>query len=408
MKEEIKRIMKLVQEGKLSPEDAAELIDAFQASPGEEPGSPQAGSTEEGSTDRSESETGGAVKDPIRGFVDFMENIGREVSQSVDWNDVARQLREGSKKGMDALRKGVEKVKEGKLKWTWFSMTETREITLPLIVPQGKSLRIENPCGDVRVTGGATKGQVLAEVRVRGADEEEARENADAYTLLVEEGDHQVLIRQHDVPYIELNLDVRVAGTADVEVKSVAGSVAVHGTGGACKVQSQSGDVSLMGLNGMIEVTSQSGDVRVSESDTPALTLENKSGDVHLTKVTGNVNVRTASGDVTMQECMGKTVSVESVSGDVAIDLREPITGTVNVRTVNGRSTLAIADGSDCRVALSTLRGDVLCDVPLEDEARQEQHVTGRLGGGTGTVDVSAVNGDVRMRLREHLATAAG
>ena len=29
MKEEISRIMKMVQEGKLSPEDAAELIDAF-------------------------------------------------------------------------------------------------------------------------------------------------------------------------------------------------------------------------------------------------------------------------------------------------------------------------------------------------------------------------------------------
>ena len=35
MKEETRRIMKLVQEGKLSPEDAAELIEAFSDAPDE-------------------------------------------------------------------------------------------------------------------------------------------------------------------------------------------------------------------------------------------------------------------------------------------------------------------------------------------------------------------------------------
>jgi hypothetical protein len=37
MKEEIARIMKLVQDGKLSPEDAAELIDACQGEKKEAP-----------------------------------------------------------------------------------------------------------------------------------------------------------------------------------------------------------------------------------------------------------------------------------------------------------------------------------------------------------------------------------
>ncbi|MFM9874093.1 MAG: SHOCT-like domain-containing protein, partial [Fimbriimonadaceae bacterium] len=43
MKDEVRRIMQLVKDGKLSPEDAAELIEAFQDAPDE----PVASATDE-------------------------------------------------------------------------------------------------------------------------------------------------------------------------------------------------------------------------------------------------------------------------------------------------------------------------------------------------------------------------
>jgi hypothetical protein len=397
--------MKLVQEGKLSPEDAAELIDAFTSAEGSETGSAEA---EPADAKESGPEDGKAPpKDPFKGFVDFMEGLGRDVSQSVNWNDVAQQVRAGSRKGMDAIKKGIEEVKQGKVQWPWFGSYETREITLPLSLPKGKTLRVENPCGDVVITGGGKEGSVLARLKVRGGDDEEARDNAEAFTLLVEEGEHQVLIRQHDVPGLQLDLEIAAPGKAAVEVKSMSGDVKVSGTKSSCKVSSQSGDVSLSGLDGLVEVVNQNGNVSVKDSETSSLSIESKSGDVSLGRIQGNVSVRTASGDVTLHECSGKTLSVESVSGDVALDLDEPVSGTVNVRTVNGASMIAIADGSDCRVSLSTLRGDVHCDLELKDEARQDQHVTGRLGKGEGSIDVSAVNGNVVMKLRDHAATAA-
>jgi len=413
VKEEIRRIMNLVKEGKLSPEDAAELIDAFTTSDSGEEAHAENGaaqrakeSDESDKTDASEKSDEAAPKDPFKTFVDFMENIGKEVTQKVDWNDVAQKVRESSIKGMEALKKGVEQIKEGKGNWTWFSAYESREMILPLSVPEGKTLRIENPCGDVRLKGSAEKGEIHAQLKVRGGDETQARENADAFTLLVEESDHQVLIRQHDVPGIELDLDIKVLGTVNVEVRNASGDVELNDVG-SCKVQSQAGDVLIRRANGLIEITCQSGDVAVEDSTTPSLTLESKSGDVSIKSVTGNISMRTASGDVSLLECSGKTISIESVSGDVSVDISEPVSGTVNVRTVNGEPVVAIADGSDCRVSLSTLRGDVLCDIDLEDEARLEQHVTGTLGKGTGSIDVSAVNGNVTMKLREHTATAA-
>ncbi|MCL4284366.1 MAG: DUF4097 family beta strand repeat protein [Fimbriimonadaceae bacterium] len=404
MKEEIRRIMQLVQEGKLSPEDAAELIDAFNA-PEQDAGETESKESE-GESDAASAEEGSAkATDPMKSFVDFMEGLGREVSTAVDWQDVARQVRTGAKKGYEGLQGAIDKVKKGKLRLGWFGAYEVREVTLPLKVAETKVLRIENPCGDVSVVGGSAESVVKAIAKVRGADEYEARENADAYTIVVEESDHQVLIRQPDIPDLSVDIEVTLALPLVVEVKTQAGDVDVRDTGPGCRLSVQSGDVKISGLSGPVEVSSQAGDMKLERIESPSVRLESKSGDIVLSDVKGNINARTARGNVTLQGCSGRTLSIESVSGAVNLDLEEPISGTVSVRTVDGDAVLAISDGSDCRVSLSTLRGDVLCDIVLEDEARMDQHITGRLGSGAGSLDVSAVHGGITLRLREHAAT---
>src|SRR5205823_4198299 len=118
-----------------------------------------------------------------------------------------------------------------------------------------------------------------------------------------------------------------------------------------------------------------------------------------LRRVTGAANVRTTSGDIRIRDCDLKTLAVDGVSGDVDVDLRSPITGAVSIRTVGGNTLVAVPDGSACRVALKTLRGHVACAIPLVEEARAEGQVTGKLGEGKGTLDVSAVTGDITVEM---------
>ncbi len=247
MKEEIRRIMKLVQEGKLSPEDAAELIDAFggeseRATP---PPPPEADGTA-GNGAKAES---AKSKDPFKGFVDWAEGLGKDVSEGVNWQEIADQVRTGTKKSWESIRQGVEKIREGKINLAWFSTYESREISLPLRVPEGKTLRIENPCGGVKVVGGMDEGRVNASATIRGADEIEARENAEAFTIVIEENDHQVLIRQHDVSGVSVDLEVLLDSRAQVEVKAAAGDVSIAETGAGAKVATQSGEVTMRKLD---------------------------------------------------------------------------------------------------------------------------------------------------------------
>lgn len=417
MKEEVKRILKLVQDGKLSAEDASELIEAFEASEGEQPRA-DTGATHappppsEPREDPSAPPPGphsspppftqDAFRESFRSLVDSMEKFGREATDSVNWTEVGRQAKESAHKGVEAMKSGIEQLSKGKFNVSFFGAQDVKEITLPLTVPECKLLKIDNPCGDIKVVGGFDVGSVSARAKFRGASYEDANAKAAAYTLIVEESEAAVLIRQPDVSGLEVDIEVQLAGLGAVEIKSASGDISVTETGAACRVSSRSGDVKLRGLDGLIEVQTTSGDLSVEDSSTPSLSVEIRSGDISLKRVLGSINAKTASGDVSLHECGGKVISLESVSGDVTVDLIEPVTGTLNVRTVSGDAKLSIPDGSDCRVSASTMRGDVNCMIELTEESRSEQHAKGRIGDGTGTIDISAVNGDISLEQRRH------
>jgi hypothetical protein len=397
MREEVQRISRLVAEGKLTPEDAADLIDAFYASennatategPRQTPPPPPGSSA-------------GPSKDPVKGFVDNVERMTREAFESINWTEVSRHARVSSKKGLETLKSSLDDLSKGKVNLGWLTATESREVNMGLTVGAGKSLRIENPIGDVHVVGGFDQGSIKASAKFRGATLEESRAKAAEYTLIVEESDHSVTIRQPDVTGLSVDLEIQISGAVPIDIRVSSGDIEVVNTGSSCRANSRSGDLNLRGLNGLIEIGSESGDITIEDSVSPQVTVENKSGDLSLTRIRGNVNARTASGDVRVSGGSGKVVSIESVSGSTEVDTVEPVAGTLNVRTVSGNVTVKVPDGSDCRVNLSTMRGSVHSDLTLSDEMKADHRVTGRLGEGTGTLDISAITGDVKLQMRD-------
>src|SRR5688572_3493940 len=322
--------MKLVQEGKLSPEDAAELIDAFSTTEPQAPagGPPPSPPPDAGAEPRVE--TG---RDPFKSFVDGMERMGKEIRE-INWNDVAKQVRESTTKGVESLKAGVEKIKSSS-KWGWGEQ-ESREVILPLSVPEGKTLRIENSSGDVKIVHTDNPGSIRASATFRGSDHDDAQDKAERYTLVLEESDSVVLVRQPDMSGLSVDLHIELSEKCAVSVHSDSGDISIADSGGKCKVTNRSGDVKLSGLDGPIDVSMQKGDLVVEDCKAPSVSIEGKSGDLTFRRVKGNLNVRTANGDIRVQDCDCKTVSLESVSGDVSVHLDEPVKGTVNIRTVNG------------------------------------------------------------------------
>src|SRR5579863_1826199 len=111
MREEVKRILKMVQEGKISADDAADLIEAFDEVDSQEPEAVGVGAGTTTGSARRESTAG---KDPFSAFMETMEKFGRETAKSVDWRDISRQVRESAQQGIDALKHGLEQVNNGR------------------------------------------------------------------------------------------------------------------------------------------------------------------------------------------------------------------------------------------------------------------------------------------------------
>ena len=109
MREDIARIMRLVQEGKLSPDDAAELLDAMQA-PHEEPVS--AGSA---GTPPPPPPPPPTADKGFAGFFDAVEKMGKDVTAGINWTEVGEQLRKVVNQGAEALKKAANDLTEGKV-----------------------------------------------------------------------------------------------------------------------------------------------------------------------------------------------------------------------------------------------------------------------------------------------------
>ncbi|MBS1716158.1 MAG: DUF4097 family beta strand repeat protein [Armatimonadetes bacterium] len=403
MKEEVKRILKLVQEGKLSADDAAELIEAFEEGEHkvEEPATAGAATSSNGSSgsQSSSSQSSSDRKDPFKDFIEQIERLGHEAAGSVNWQEVARQAREGAKKGAEALRTGIEEISKGR--FVGFSTGTAHEENLNFSITDGKLLKVHNSSGEVKITGGAEGGSVRSRAYVRGLMAV-PKEDAEKYSLIIEESEHVVSIRLPDVTGLSADLDIKVPTGTPVEVKSLSGTITLVGTDAGARINGKSGAISAKGLKGPVEISLTSGAVTVEDCNGPSLSVENKSGSIRLSKIDASTNLRTASGSIKIEQFEGRTLSAEAVAGDILADIVNPVTGTVNLQTVSGEINVDVADGSDCRVSLGSVRGEVSTQLTLSEEMKSDRRIDGRLGSGSGSLTASAVSGNVRLRLRDH------
>lgn len=393
MKDQVLRILKMVQEGRLTPEDAYDLMDAFcnfDGAPNGEPAEQKAAETKDS-------------EDPFRAFVDKMEKLTKQAFDSVEWSQVAGHVKSATAKGMEALKTSVGEMSKGEFKFFWGGLNEKAEVELPLNIQPGGTLRIELRHGDVVVHGGSSPAKLKCSALIRGKSREEAKEHAEKWTAVLEEGEGFTSMRQQD-DTVSQDVEVWIPEGVKLDIKLDSGDLKVTNTKAGCKVNSRHGDVSLQGVEGEVSISTGAGDVSIRDSNCNSVAAETKSGDVEVQRVTSQINIRSANGDIACREINSKQVTLEAVNGDITLDFASPTDGAHSVRSVSGDILVDLASGSNLRVSLATLSGEVHNRTKLEDEAKSKDRVTGRMGEGAGTIDVSAISGDVTLGMQESSA----
>jgi DUF4097 and DUF4098 domain-containing protein YvlB len=128
--------------------------------------------------------------------------------------------------------------------------------------------------------------------------------------------------------------------------------------------------------------------------------------------------VRTVNGSVSVED-VGGWVDVSTVNGSIdTVGLRnnaklETVNGSVKARfaavsaeqsieigSVNGRSEIVLPEDADCGIKARTVNGRIRTDFGLHIDKPKYgpgNRLNGRLGEGTASVDISTVNGAIRV-----------
>lgn len=122
-------------------------------------------------------------------------------------------------------------------------------------------------------------------------------------------------------------------------------------------------------------------------------------GDVEAQGLGADASVSTVNGSVDVSAA--GHVEATTVNGSIRASMgRADWSGDAEFTTVNGGITLTLPDGVSTEVRAETVNGDLETDFPLTVTGRfGPRHMRGTIGGGGNrTLELSTVNGSIRIR----------
>jgi DUF4097 and DUF4098 domain-containing protein YvlB len=393
MREEILRILRLVEQGRIKPDEAAELIDALTAAeraPTGETAGAQARSEEE--THRLFERISRATEEAVRG---------------INWRAIVDTIRTQTQRGLEEMRRALEELeREGWGIPRWHKHEVSTEQTMNFTIQPGQTVEVKLTAGDVIITGGFEGGRVETEVRLRGANPETLQEKLRQWSLLIEQTETGVRIHPPELEAgIEQIVDItlQLPRRTNLIVQTRRGDIRVEKLEGTLRLNATHGDVSLHHIDGSVEATTVRGDLYLEHFKGSRVQIDTQSGDLYLRDAEAEqVRLHATHGDISIERLNTQQLNAETVKGDISVELLQPLTGEARLNTVSGDIELYLPDGSDCRVSLRTVAGDIECALSCREVSRERQSFRGVCGEGKGTLTAEAVHGDVLINLRTH------
>ncbi|PKL76646.1 MAG: hypothetical protein CVV27_09220 [Candidatus Melainabacteria bacterium HGW-Melainabacteria-1] len=434
MSEERKLILKMVQENRISVDEAEQLLSALDGG-GQRSGTGSAKSTdgEKSSAGRESGPTNSVfdkAKPQVEQMMGTLSSMFETVSQQLGPNIEKRvegwfQQRAGRETGPEAPP----------------AETRTQEETIP-VESGSQQLRCLHRLGDLKVEGyEGSQIQATLEKRIHssrfedrqkfeavrlisrqdgpvlhlelsGTDGLKANEISISLRLKVPTSlDLDLRTESHDIVLSQLsrtqgqarlesesgNLELRNIALKRLDLQTRSGNVLADQASELIVIQTASGDIKLKGSVYEAQVGTQSGNVTVEAGINHLLKLESRSSDlnVQLLDGRGRLELRSGSGDIELTGQIQSELEIQTASGDLHCDLSLSAQGSANLGTQSGDVDLILRPGSDCKLQADASSGDIECRVKLEQTEQSEHALRGVLGSGAGQLRIQTQSGDV-------------
>lgn len=199
------------------------------------------------------------------------------------------------------------------------------------------AISITSGTGNVTVTATDSGATVSAEISASG-EEPEWSATLVGTELVIDDG-------CGDRTDCEVNLDIDVAGTADVTIDTDDGGIAVVDMNSRVEIRGAARTVSLNGITGPIDVDIARGDLLGARLVATDATFRSGDGDldVTLTETFNSLAVVSGSGDVTAQ-VPGGDYDIDASTGSGSVDIKvgevDGAAAAILMRTESGDVTI--------------------------------------------------------------------
>lgn len=424
MDDNVMRVLQMLQDGKITAQEAEMLIAALR---GETRSSSAGGAATEQpqATAPGSGSTGGARFRPPKIELD---DIGKRISEAVARVQPEKIVRRVQAQLRTATRAGAHwgSTVSARVR-TWTEGADTRPVNegdLPeqtvmteqeLHLEPGAFVTVDNPLGNVKVTG-VTVGPAVVSVRkhVWAPRQEEIKTVAEQVQISINGTDQRLDVRIEAPDYFRdgtVDLELRVPTGVRARVSTHFGEVEIAQIDGPVEGVTTSGELRLLDVKGDVRGETASGNIRLARIDGTA-TVATQSGHIRAEDIGRGLSANAASGDVRAMRLEGGRVECKSVSGDVHVEhvgLLAPV--DIVIESISGDAALREANGN---IALKAVSGDIRAE-QITASRLQAQTVSGDVTiklqtPFSGTMQVNTVSGNVHIALPEgsHLRVSLG
>lgn len=320
--------------------------------------------------------------------------------------------------------------------------------------PAGAALSVNNPRGDVLVSGTSDDNQIHIAVHkeIYSRSDSDAEKKAQQISPQVNDSSNTVTLTVPALSGARADLTITVPASASTAVTANHGDVHVNSIKGTVSVTANHGDVELSAITGSASARINNGDSSFSahsisgpvvvEGRGQDLTLSDLSGpvsidgdffgtshlehirggikfhtsrtdmqlgrldgeadisnhaDLSASEVVGPLTVSTRNRNITLDRIAGN-VSVTNSNGSVNITSAPPL-DNITIENRNGSVTLTVPEHSSFSVDAQTTNGDLDNDFSLPTQGTDtHKDFTGTIGTGGPMLRISTSQGDIALR----------
>jgi DUF4097 and DUF4098 domain-containing protein YvlB len=322
--------------------------------------------------------------------------------------------------------------------------------------PSGASLSVDNPRGDITISGTSDDNQIHVDVHkeVYTRSDSEADSKAQRLSPSLNVSGNNVTLTVPAMDGARADLTITVPATASPTVNSNHGDVKINAIKGSVIVTANHGDVELSAITGPIMTHINNGDASFSaHSVTGQLTLEGHGrdttlsdlsgpvtmtgeffGDTHFEHIRGPIKFHTsrtdfqlarldgdieisANSDLSTTDALGpvtlttrnRNINLERIGGDVSVTNRNgsvevtcaPPLSNVTVENRNGSVTVTAPEQSSFAYQFDATNGDIESDfseIKVPEGGLQKKTINGTTGKGGPLLRITTSQGDISVK----------